>query len=35
MKYRAVMERAGNWWIGWFVDLPGVNAQGKNKGRTY
>jgi predicted RNase H-like HicB family nuclease len=31
MKYRAVIKKAGNWWIGWFVDLPGVNAQEKTK----
>lgn len=27
MKYRAVIKKEGNWWIGWLVDLPGVNAQ--------
>jgi len=31
MKYRAVIKKAGNWWIGWLVDLPGVNAQEKTK----
>jgi predicted RNase H-like HicB family nuclease len=27
MKYRAIIKRSGDWWIGWLVDLPGVNAQ--------
>jgi predicted RNase H-like HicB family nuclease len=27
MKYRAIIKESGNWWIGWLVDLPGVNAQ--------
>jgi predicted RNase H-like HicB family nuclease len=31
MKYRAVIKKSGNWWIGWIVDLPGVNAQEKTK----
>ncbi len=30
-KYRAVMKKVDNWWIGWLVDLPGVNAQEKTK----
>ena len=27
MEYRAVIKKTNNWWIGWLVDLPGVNAQ--------
>lgn len=27
MKYRAVVKKKGEWWIGWLLDLPGVNAQ--------
>ncbi len=27
MEYHATMEKAEGWWIGWLVDLPGVNAQ--------
>ena len=27
MEFRAVVKRSGEWWIGWLVDLPGVNAQ--------
>ncbi len=30
MKYRAVIKKEGDWWIGWLVDLPGVNAQEKS-----
>jgi predicted RNase H-like HicB family nuclease len=29
MKYRAIIKKAGDWWIGWLIDLPGVNAQEK------
>ncbi len=29
MKYRAVIRLSDGWWIGWLVDLPGVNAQKK------
>ena len=31
MEYRAVIKRSGEWWIGWLVDLPGVNAQERTK----
>ncbi len=31
MKYRAVIKKVGEWWIGWLVDLPGVNAQEKTR----
>jgi len=31
MKYRAIIKKTDNWWIGWLVDLPGVNAQEKTK----
>jgi len=31
MKFRAVIKKSGDWWIGWLVDLPGVNAQEKTK----
>ena len=27
MKYRAIVKRSGDWWVGWLPDLPGVNAQ--------
>ena len=31
MKYRAVLKKSGDWWIGWLIDLPGVNAQEKTR----
>jgi len=34
MKYRAVIRRVGDWWIGWLVDLPGVNAQERTKSKV-
>ncbi len=27
MEYHATIEKTEGWWIGWLVDLPGVNAQ--------
>ena len=33
MKYRAVVKQSGGWWIGWLLDLPGVNAQEKTRER--
>jgi predicted RNase H-like HicB family nuclease len=27
MKFRAMIKKSGDWWIGWLIDLPGVNAQ--------
>jgi len=29
MKYRAIIKRSDEWWIGWLIDLPGVNVQEK------
>ena len=31
MRYRAVIKKAGEWWIGWLIDVPGVNVQEKTK----
>ncbi len=31
MKYKAVIKKSGEWWIGWLIDLSGVNAQEKTK----
>ncbi len=31
MEFRAVIKRSGEWWIGWLVDFPGVNAQERTK----
>jgi len=33
MKFRAMIKKSGNWWIGWLIDLPGVNAQEKTRER--
>ena len=32
MQYRAVIKKSDGWWIGWLIDLSGVNAQEKSKG---
>jgi predicted RNase H-like HicB family nuclease len=31
MQYRAVIKKSDGWWIGWLIDLPGVNAQEKTR----
>ncbi|MEI6414854.1 MAG: type II toxin-antitoxin system HicB family antitoxin [Pseudomonadota bacterium] len=31
MKYRAMLKQSDGWWIGWLLDLPGVNAQEKTR----
>ena len=31
MEFRAVVKKSDGWWIGWLVDLPGVNAQEKTR----
>jgi predicted RNase H-like HicB family nuclease len=31
VKYRAIIKKSEGWWIGWLVDLPGVNAQERTK----
>jgi predicted RNase H-like HicB family nuclease len=31
MKFRAMIKKSDDWWIGWLVDLPGVNAQEKTR----
>lgn len=31
MQFRAVIKKSGDWWIGWLVDLPGVNAQERSR----
>jgi predicted RNase H-like HicB family nuclease len=31
VKFRAVIKQSEGWWIGWLVDLPGVNAQEKTR----
>ena len=29
--YTAVIQRDGNWWIGWVEEVPGVNSQGATR----
>ena len=31
VEFRAVVRKSGDWWVGWLVDLPGVNAQERTK----
>jgi predicted RNase H-like HicB family nuclease len=31
MEFRAVIKRRGEWWIGWLVNIPGVNGQERTK----
>ena len=31
MRFRAVVKQSDGWWIGWLLDLPGVNAQEKTR----
>jgi predicted RNase H-like HicB family nuclease len=33
MQFRAVVKKSDGWWIGWLVDLPGVNAQEKTRSK--
>jgi len=33
MEFRAVIKKSGDWWIGWLIDFPGVNAQERDKKR--
>jgi len=29
--YTAVVQRSGEWWIGWVEEIPGVNSQGTTR----
>ena len=31
MQYRALIKKSEGWWIGWLVDIPGINAQEKTR----
>jgi predicted RNase H-like HicB family nuclease len=31
VEFRAVIKKSDEWWIGWLIDLPGVNAQEKTR----
>ena len=30
-NYTAVIQRDGEWWVGWIEEVPGVNSQGKTR----
>jgi predicted RNase H-like HicB family nuclease len=30
-SYTAVIQRDGEWWIGWVEEVPGVNSQGTTR----
>ena len=30
-NYTAVVQRDGDWWIGWVEEVPGVNSQGQTR----
>ena len=30
-NYTAVVQRHGEWWIGWVEEVPGVNSQGETR----
>lgn len=30
-EYNAVVKRAGDWWIGWVDEVPGVNCQERSR----
>jgi predicted RNase H-like HicB family nuclease len=29
--YKAVIQRDGEWWVGWVEEIPGVNSQGATR----
>ena len=31
-EYTAIVKQAGDWWIGWIEEVPGVNCQEKTRG---
>ena len=30
-RYTAITKQAGEWWVGWIEEVPGVNAQERTK----
>ena len=30
-SYTAVVQRDGQWWVGWVQEIPGVNSQGATR----
>jgi predicted RNase H-like HicB family nuclease len=31
VEFRGVVKKSDGWWIGWLIDLPGVNAQERTR----
>lgn len=29
--FKAIIQRDGDWWIGWIEEVPGVNSQGRTR----
>jgi predicted RNase H-like HicB family nuclease len=29
--FTAIVQQAGDWWIGWIEEVPGVNSQGQTR----
>lgn len=29
--YTAIVQRRGDWWIGWIAEIPGVNCQERSR----
>ena len=32
-EFTAIVKKDGDWWLGWVEEIPGTNAQVKNKRR--
>jgi predicted RNase H-like HicB family nuclease len=30
-SYTAIIQKDGDWWIGWVEEIPGVNSQGETR----
>lgn len=30
-QYTAIIKEAGDWWVGWIEEVPGVNCQERSK----
>lgn len=30
-EYTAIVQRSGDWWIGWIEEVPGVNCQERTR----
>ena len=30
-RFTAVIQKSGDWWIGWVEEVPGVNSQGRTR----